>query len=361
VTFKGSEHNLGPRAVTVAGRTKPVLVTPGKDTIVTIPVPPSDTLGPRHLVATVSRNSKPTARLVAWTRVEPATKIRVLPQISQLAPLQGGLGVELTNTRSSTAATIQDLTWTVAGQQGTAGAGQSIAPGQKTTIPIPVAGLQPWKAYAYTVDLTTSDGNKVSVKGTTAFNPIVPSATTPQNSIDLAGDASWIAFTRPWGGPADLSGKTNFQYDGTGLTINADVTDDVFDQTETAPNLWRGDGLQFAISNGLPGENATSTEIGAALLSTGPAVYTFATADGSSTGTTPGATADITRADGVTSYRIKVPWTALGFIAQPAGPVAISLALNENDGAGRAGALQWASGIVTGKTTTLFLPGTFTS
>lgn len=189
----------------------------------------------------------------------------------------------------------------------------------------------------------------------------MPSATTPASSIDLATDASWIAFTRPWGGAADLSGSANFQYDATGLTINAAVTDDVFAQTETAPNLWRGDSLQVAISNGLPGENATATELGAALLPTGPAVYTFGTSDGSPTGTTPGGAAVITRADGVTSYQVKVPWTALGFQTQPAGPVAISLALNENDGAGRAGALQWASGIVTGKTTTLFLPGTFLS
>ncbi|MFF0267130.1 sugar-binding protein [Kribbella sp. NPDC004536] len=355
VTLKGTAHNLGPRAVTIAGQTKQVLVVPGKDSTVTIPVPPSDTLGARHVVATVSRNNRPTARLVAWTSVEPATRIRVLPQLTQ--DLQTSLGLELTNTRASTAATIQELTWTIAGQHGTAGAGQSVEPGQKATIAVPVSGLQPWKAYAYTVDLTTTDGNKISAKGTTAFDPIVPSATTPRSSIDLATDASWIAFSRPWGGAADLSGTANFQYDATGLTVNADVTDDVFAQTETAPNLWRGDSLQFAISNGLPGENATSTEIGAALLPTGPAVYTFAP----TAGPTAGATSDITRADGVTSYRIKVPWTSLGFTGQPAGPIAISLALNENDGSGRVGAMQWASGIVTGKTTTLYLPGTLIS
>jgi hypothetical protein len=359
VTIKGSVHNAGPATVTVAGQTKQALVLPGKKTTVTIPVPASDTLGLRHVVATVSRLGKTTARLVAWTSVEPATKIRVVPQLTAAAPT--GLGVELTNTRASSSATIQDLSWTIAGQHGTAAAGQSIAPGQKATISIPVTGLAPWKAYAYTVELTTSDGNKVSAKGTTAFDPIVGSATTPASSINLATDASWIAFTRPWGGAADLSGSANFQYDATGLTINAAVTDDVFSQTETAPNLWRGDSLQFAISNGLPGENATATELGTALLPTGPAVYTFGTSDGSPTGTTPGATAAITRADGVTSYQVKVPWTSLGFASQPAGPVAISLALNENDGTGRVGALQWASGIVTGKTTTLFLPATFTS
>ncbi|MEV4360022.1 hypothetical protein [Nonomuraea sp. NPDC049625] len=360
VTLKGTARNLGPRAVTIAGRTKQVLVTPGKDATVTIPVPASDTLGSRHLVATVARNGRPTARLVAWTSVEPATKIRIIPQIAQVSPLQAGLGVELTNTRATAAATIQDLTWTIAGQKGTAGAGQSIAPGQKATISVPVSGLQPWKAYAYTVDLTTSDGNKVSAKGTTAFNPIVPSATTPSSSINLTTDAGWIAFTRPWGGPADLSGAASLQYDATGLTINAAVTDDVFSQTGTAATLWRGDSLQFAISDGLPGESPSATEIGAALLPAGPAVYTFGTSDGSPAGTTPGATAAIARADGVTSYQVKVPWAALGFQSQPAGPVAIALALNEDDGAGRAGALQWASGIVTGKTTTLFLPGTFT-
>ena len=359
VTIKGSLQNLGPTAVTVAGKTKQVVVIPGREAKVTIPVPPSDTLGPRHVVATVARFGKPTARLVAWTSVEPATKVRVVPQLTQ--DLQTSLGVELTNTRASSAATIQELTWTVAGQHGTAGTGQSIAPGQKATISIPLTGLAPWKAYAYTVDLTTSDGNKVSAKGTTAFDPIVPSATTPTSSIDLAIDASWITFTRPWGGAADLSGSANFQYDASGLIVNAKVTDDAFAQTETAPNLWRGDSLQFAVSNGLPGETPTSTEIGAALLPTGPAVYTFGTSDGSPTGTTPGAAATITRADGVTSYQVKVPWTALGFQAAPTGPIAISLALNENDGAGRAGAMQWASGIVTGKTTTLYLPGTFTS
>lgn len=359
VTIKGTVHNAGPAAVTVAGQTKHVLVFPGKNTSVTISVPPSDTLGLRHVVATVSRLGKTNSRLVAWTSVEPATKVRVVPQLTPASPT--GLGVELTNTRASSAATIQDLSWTIAGQHGTAGAGQSIAPGTKATISIPVSGLAPWRAYAYTVDLTTSDGNKVSARGTTAFDPIVPSATTPVSSISLATDASWLAFTRPWGGAADLSGSANFQYDATGLTVNAAVTDDVFAQTEIAPNLWRGDSLQFAVSNGLPGENPTTTEIGAALLPTGPAVYTFGTSDGSPIGTTPGATAAITRADGVTSYQVKVPWAALGFQTAPAGPIALSLALNENDGPGRAGALQWASGIVTGKTTTLFLPGTFTS
>jgi hypothetical protein len=350
---------LGRLTVTVAGKHVPVTVTPGTDATVTIPVPPTDTLGPRHIVATVARDAQPVARLVAWTSVEPATKVRVLPQIGQVSPFQAGLGIEITNTRSSTAATVQDVSWSIGGQHGTAGTGQSIPPGGKVTVSVPVTGVAAWQAYAYSVDVTMSDGNNGTARGTTAFDPIVPSSITPAGAIDLATDASWVVMLRPWGGAADLSGSADFQYDANGLTVNAAVTDDVFSQTETAPTLWRGDSLQFAISSGLPGETATSTEIGAALLSTGPVVYSFGTADGTPAGPTQGATAQISRTGSVTEYHVTLPWAALGFAAAPTGPVAISLAVNDNDGAGRAGALQWASGIVTGKTTTLFLPGTF--
>ncbi|TDO46748.1 hypothetical protein EV643_110131 [Kribbella sp. VKM Ac-2527] len=366
VTIKGTGKPsqlccLGRLTVTVAGRTVPVTVTPGKDSAVTVPIPPTSTLGPRHVVATVARDDAPIARLVAWTTVEPATKIRVLPQIAQASPLQAGLGIEITNTKAGSAASVQELTWSLGGQSGTAGTGQSIPPGGKVTVSVPLTGVDSWKPYAYSIEVTTSDGNQVAAKGTTAFDPIVPSTTVPASSIDLATDAGWLAFTRPWGGAADLSGTVNYQYSSSGLTINAAVTDDVFSQTETAPTLWRGDSLQFAISAGLPGETATSTEIGTALLPSGPAVYSFGTADGTPAGPTPGATAEITRDAGVTRYSVTLPWPALGFQAVPTGPVSMSLALNENDGAGRAGALQWASGIVTGKTTTLYLPATFTS
>jgi hypothetical protein len=359
VSATGAAHLSGQLNVTVAGKTVPMKVAPGKGASVTLTAPPTDTLGQRHLVATVSRGKSAIARLVAWTNVKPPTSVRVVPQIGKVSPLQASMGVQVTNARTNKTVTVRDLAWSLGGQQGTAGAGTAIPPGGTVTIDVPAPGVDAWRAYPYKVDVTTDDGNTTTGQGTTAFDPIVPSGSATASSLDLATDGKWQKFTRDWGGAADLSGSADYQYDADGLTVNAAVTDDVASQTETAPTMWRGDSLQFAISAGLPGESTTSTQIGAALLPTGPSVYTFSAADGSAAGATAGASADITRSGGVTTYHVKLPWKALGFAGTPQEPVAISLALNDNDGSGRAGAMTWGGGIVTGINSGLYLPATF--
>ncbi|WFR67750.1 glycosyl hydrolase [Curtobacterium flaccumfaciens] len=99
-----------------------------------------------------------------------------------------------------------------------------------------------------------------------------------------------------------------------------------------------------------PGEASSWDEIGASLVGSdvvtwrwsGPAVGPLA----------PGAVA-VSRSGTVTTYEAGMAWDDLG-IDPSGGLVSFSMVVNDNDGAGRKGYIEWASGIGNGKDSALF-------
>lgn len=149
-----------------------------------------------------------------------------------------------------------------------------------------------------------------------------------------------------------------------GLDVVVEVTDDVFVQEEAAPAWWNGDSVQIGIDcerNGLFGGN---TEIIAALTGKGPVLWKISAADpqgdipsrwSGASSPVKFAESEITRAGNVTRYKIRLPWSELYPLTyDPSKPLQVSIVVNNNDGAGRAGYFEWGGGIANGKDSSMY-------
>lgn len=176
----------------------------------------------------------------------------------------------------------------------------------------------------------------------------------------LEGNVPWIDQGWKRVSLQGLPGKEAFSAraavgaDSAGLDIVVEVHDATHSQNEPPETPWNGDSLQVAIDCENSGVLGGNTEIVAALTPAGPAVRKVAAA--SLRGDLPTqwspagsplrfAESWITRQDSTTSYRLRIPWSELYPLADDAGPLRVALLVNDNDGAGRAGWLEWGGGI----------------
>lgn len=168
-----------------------------------------------------------------------------------------------------------------------------------------------------------------------------------------------------WSGKADLSGRVCFEYDEEYLYLGAVVTDDVFFQENPNEKIWQGDSIQFAVGYSKANGNKESnsfTEVGIALTPEDEIVCVYGTEDisigrGILDLKAQGIECEITRDGVVTMYELKMPWTALvprGSEFTGGKNVAFSMLVNDNDGLGRKGWLEYASGIGRSKNINLF-------
>jgi hypothetical protein len=268
--------------------------------------------------------------------------------------------------------TITSVQWKVGSLQGTALQGVSIAAGQTVTSDVSLSALSAG-TYATELTMDLADLPGVTVSGTIvilAHDQLIPMS---KHTIDIDGipdDLSGVPgihFQLPqggdnlvngWGGTDDLSAAVWFTYDDDNLYLSAQVRDDVQYNDYAGPDIWQGDGIQFALSPGLPGETDLRFEYGVALTSDGPQVYRWSAVTGP---TGPVATPDVAlrRTGNDTIYEIAVPWAQLAPISPPDGILSLSMSLNENDGSGFKGWMAWGGGIDGGKDQSLFKPVTF--
>ncbi|PAW78753.1 MAG: hypothetical protein B9S32_05055 [Verrucomicrobia bacterium Tous-C9LFEB] len=149
-----------------------------------------------------------------------------------------------------------------------------------------------------------------------------------------------------------------------GLDVIVEVTDPLHVQNEATNRLWYGDSLQLAIDceeNGLVGGN---TEFAIALTAQGPVVMKIAAAE--LRGDLPGnwspagqparfVQCQIARSGNKTLYQLRFPWSELFPLTYTAGKsIRVGLVVNENDGSGRVGYLEWGNGIGGDKNPSLY-------
>ncbi len=167
-----------------------------------------------------------------------------------------------------------------------------------------------------------------------------------------------------WKGADDLSGRSAIEWDEDNLYMYAEVTDDVFRNVSPANSNWNGDSIQFGVifkDSGvvLIGQAGTTFhEIGVALSPTGPSVYRYLSQDNFySAGEVENAEAMVKRKGNKTIYELKIPWKNLLLPNQQpkeGDTLGYSFLINEDDGEGRNGWIEYASGIGLSKDTSLF-------
>ncbi|UCH34897.1 MAG: beta-galactosidase [Armatimonadota bacterium] len=157
-----------------------------------------------------------------------------------------------------------------------------------------------------------------------------------------------------WSGPQDLNARLSLAWDRQGLYVAATVADDRFAQPEKTWRTWLGDSLQIAfdplMQPGGMGYREDDQEFTIALVDGEPQVWLQHPRRGESEGVARGAEAaiEVRPVDRgcICTYEVFLPWSALA----PLAPVIqdacrFSVLVNDNDGEGREGWLEWTPGI----------------
>lgn len=160
-----------------------------------------------------------------------------------------------------------------------------------------------------------------------------------------------------WDGPADLSASVALFWQDDTFILAAKVRDDVFSCEESGDTIWKGDSIQFCIDPGHTEDVSLGRvyEIGLALTPVnGPEIYCWQAPAGERTGPL-GADLNVKREGEYTTYVAQIPLSALPSLRPAEGKVVgFSILVNDNDGKGRKGWLEWTPGIGRGKSPALY-------
>lgn len=167
----------------------------------------------------------------------------------------------------------------------------------------------------------------------------------PDGSLDEWDDAgcallaTYEAVGAPRMGPEDLSGRACAAWSDDALWLSVDVRDDVHDNEHAAAELWMGDSVQLAIDVDADaaadaGYDDDDRELSVAWVDGETRLFAHQ-------GEVAGATAAVRREGDRTRYELRVPLDGLA-----AGrALRASFLVNDADGAGREGWLEWTAGI----------------
>jgi len=155
-------------------------------------------------------------------------------------------------------------------------------------------------------------------------------------------------------GPADLSAKAWIWQSTEGIRVRVVVTDDVHFQREQPGSYWKGDSMQFA----LIGPSDKLLEWTTALTGDGPRIERSVWPS-EWAGVPVSERVRVTRVGTLTTYDITIPSVIPEIGKSIEYGCRMSLLVNDNDGAGRKGWLEWTPGIGVTKDPTSFVPIAF--
>jgi hypothetical protein len=337
-------------------------------TTVSIPVTAGDGLQQDLSHLTVGGTFGGGAVSPSVTDVAPTTR-SLAPAVHSRDAAGDRLSVRYTNTTTS-ARTITSADWDFgAGPLAGTGAPVTVPAGGTADLVSPVvpAGAS---VHPYTVAVGFGGGGSVRESGVvaspdpSAVTSIGAGAQTVDGTLDGTPGLTTLTPTAPGVDPADLSAQVRLSYDSAAFYLSATVTDDVFSQQNTQGLTWRGDGLQFGLAPGWPGESSLRPEIqpraefGLALTPSGPQLYRFGSNGVASHLVTTGAAAAHKNQDGTVTYEAAVPWTELPGIT-PGAVASFSVAVNDSDDGVRRGWVNWGDGLTTSKDTQTYRPVLF--
>ena len=226
----------------------------------------------------------------------------------------------------------------------------TIQPRSVATYDIPAYFEDTDKNLVYESEIEFTDGIKATVSGETPF-------AVAKRKIDLSDTSDLPSFVLPddgniktpyYYGKDDLYGDFYFAADEKNFYFAGKVIDNFHSAPDTGWDIWRNDSIQFSIGKGLPAPGIPYYELGMSLTDSGVSeAYYWASPDKSGHGPLEGIDCQITRDDAAktTTYYIVIPWSVIPSVSYEDGAIAFSMLINENDGGGRNGYLEWGSGI----------------
>lgn len=202
--------------------------------------------------------------------------------------------------------------------------------------------------------------NRMKRASTTAPSAVFARAGLPAELP--TSDPRWIAKDWKWVPLLDkepkISARAAVGASESGVDILIEVKDATHVQKESS-GWWNGDSVQIAIDCEGNGMFGSSTEVVCGLTPDGVAFRKLTNANveadlparrSAVNDPVEFGKCEITHADGLTTYRVHLDWSELNPLAfNPEAPLKVSLLVNNNDGEGRAGYLEWGSGLGAGE------------
>lgn len=236
---------------------------------------------------------------------------------------------------------------------------EGIALGDSIEIRLPFLASDSLK---YKVTLENGYTYMTSVKLAQSFATRVDEESVTKPVIEIASEDHYSSVGGSWGGPTDLSAISNVQWDDEKLYVTVNVQDNIHHQTWVNGDIWQGDSLQLGIDLSRKDGSASKNvnELGFALNSEGTVTkWRWRAPTGVAAGVLPDVQATITRDEDSkqTKYELVIPFSALhgnNFTFAPEDVIGLTLLVNENDGEGRTGFIEYNQGIGTSKDATTF-------
>ena len=226
---------------------------------------------------------------------------------------------------------------------------EDIGPNSQKIIWLPLKSMP--KSPTAVISLTPKHGNLPTETQTfTIRNAIIPQAPA---RIPFAAEPVFVPLPdkqpKPIN-PRDLNASAFLSGSDKGLVITINVHDDKFFQPfSNLGDLWQGDSVQLSVAP-LTGQKSLSLML--ALLAGKPTVLVETRLNPDTKPEDfPLSIIGSANGDGPLQYTVTIPWSALPGIQNECR---ISLLVNDNDGGGRKGWIEFHSGIGSFKDTSLF-------
>ncbi|WP_068779786.1 sugar-binding protein [Paenibacillus sp. GM2] len=276
------------------------------------------------------------------------------------------LNVDVENFRQATDLTVSRVTWRVGEQSGQEHVNMIVQSGSKQQFSIPLSRVALGEDLSASIRVEFAEQEPYVYDGNFSFNPVTRGTIAINDHIESEIEALAPTIDLSQGKPVllsghsgtiDVSGEAWIHYDQDHLYLTAKIKDNVHAAAASGAEIWNNDSIQFALSPGIPGESGGWYEYGISDSPHGPQVYRWTAMEGLPAGLVHNADAAVTRDEGqkLTIYKLAIPWSELTPIQPKNGDVmSFSLLVNENDGKGRRGWIEWGGGIGTEKRPSLF-------
>ncbi|MFD3261720.1 S-layer homology domain-containing protein [Paenibacillus lentus] len=285
--------------------------------------------------------------------------LNVVPYMADGSGLDKSLQLKFTNSSDTDELMITNITWSV-------GEGSSVLSGTDTNVPsvaprsqssysIPLKGLEEGVKYPLELKIDIAGYEPVHMERDIDFNRILHQTDEQQPvMINLADGYNLITG---YNGEHDLSGQVQLRWDSVNFYLTAAIQDDVFSYNSSDMNIWQNDSIQFSLAPGVPGDSQSWFEYGISQTPEGSQIYRWISMQGGATGLVSKGTLNVTRDETskITLYELALPWSEVYPIRAAVNQtLSFSMLVNDNDGAGRKGYIEWGSGIGGAKDSSLF-------
>ncbi|MGI2296863.1 S-layer homology domain-containing protein [Paenibacillus sp. GXUN7292] len=283
-------------------------------------------------------------------------EVKVYPILDASDANQQSIALQIKNFSKQQELVLAKADWRIGNQQGVYTEQTVIAPDSTSIVQIALDAQDLEKSYPVSVQVQFEHAAPFSYTGKFDFNPVYERTLKIDGELDKAitaavpnihlsqGTVQMTGYT----GKADLDGQFWLSYDRDYFYLSAKITDDVHAYQAEGADIWKNDSIQFALAKGMPGSSNEWYEYGISDTVKGAQIYRWIAPLGKERGLVSNGQVSIKsdEANKQTIYELALPWSELAPIKynQPEG-FHFSLLVNDNDGNGRKGWIEWASGI----------------